>query len=132
MGRSVTSGHGSKVFFKIYILLCSFSRPQIHYIAQAGLELVIILLPPSSWCQDYRHALLYNCAGSFLSILHEPQSPGKKELQLRICVPQIGLWLSVSLGAFRLISDLCEKAQPHVGGATSEQVGVGYIRKVVM
>lgn len=74
MGRSATSGRGSKVFSKVHILLCSLSRSQIHSITQAGLELVVILLLPSSWCQGYRHALLYtaaifpNCAGSFCQL----------------------------------------------------------------
>lgn len=97
-----------------------FLKYTLCYVALVGLELMVNLLPPSSWCQDYRLALLptnvnlssYN--GSFFSTSPKPQPHGEREPQLRICVHQTGLWPSLSLGAFHMVSVQCGRTQSRV------------------
>lgn len=53
------------------------------------------------------------------------ESSGKRECQLRNYLYQIGLW------SIFFINDYCGKAQSFVGGATTEQVVLAYIKRKV-
>lgn len=57
-----------------------------------------------------------------LSFWHKIESSGKGECQLRNYLYQIGLW------DIFFVNDYCGKAQSFVGGATTEQAVLAYIK----
>lgn len=66
------------------------------------------------------------CLGEILlSTWHTLESPGRRELQLKSCIDQIGLW--PCLQEITLIGDLCGRAEPTPGSRQTYTVEESWV-----